>query len=87
MDDVVLGCCYCPERSRSNMVKAFGMTIALLLVFSTLAYYGISLAATSSAEPLPSDDLDEDIEDLSESTPFLGNHNRPTPKFSLKKAA
>jgi hypothetical protein len=70
-----------------NMVKAFGITIAFLIPFSTLAYYSISLLAKSSAEPLPTDDLDEDIEDLSESTPLLGDHNRPSPKLSLKKAA
>ena len=70
-----------------NMVKASGMTIAILIAFSTLAYYGISLLPTSPAEPLPTDDLEEDIEDLSESTPLLGNNNRPSPKSSLKKAA
>ena len=63
------------------------MPITFLIGYSTLVHYVMSLLATSSAEVLPTDDLEEDLEDLSESTPLLGDHNRSSPKSSLKKAA
>jgi hypothetical protein len=69
-----------------NMVKALCTASAFLVMYSTLTLY-LSIRATSSLESLNSDNLDQDIEDLSESTPLLSSSpNANQAKGYLKKA-
>ena len=69
-----------------NMVNTLFIVVVLLLVYTSLMHYAILLHRTTS-ETVFLDDPEEDIEDISESTPLLDSHDILDAKASVKKLA